>query len=203
MRLELEYGGRDLLKFANTQKMSQISEGVAYQIWMDISSGLEHIHSHNIFHLDIKPGNILLGDDGRAKICDFGYSLQHAVKPVRSSIGTHTYIPPEFIVGSLRGRPGDIWAAGLVIMFVLGIMPLPNPGYWKISDIQGKSNAATRKMRDWLGEISLYKESIPAKHSLLQRMLELDPTDRITASDLAKELIEQRQAQARTLALLH
>jgi len=82
-------------------------------------------------------------------------------------------------------------------------MPLPNPGYWKISDIQGKSNAATRKMRDWLGEISLYKESIPAKHSLLQRMLELDPTDRITASDLAKELIEQRQAQARTLALLH
>lgn len=98
MRLELEYGGRDLHKFANDQKMSQLSEEAAYQIWKDISSGLEYIHSQEIFHLDIKPGNILVGDTGRAKICDFGHSLQFAVEPVYSSIGTHAYIPPEFIV---------------------------------------------------------------------------------------------------------
>jgi serine/threonine protein kinase len=101
LRLELEYGGRDLHKFANNQKMSQISESTAYQVWMDISSGLEYIHSQDIIHLDIKLGNILLGNDGRAKICDFGHSLQGVVKPIRSSIGTHTYIPPEFIGHSL------------------------------------------------------------------------------------------------------
>ena len=93
MRLELEYGGRDVHKFANDQKMSQLSEGAAYQIWKDISSGLECIHSQEIFHLDIKPGNILVGDTGRAKICDLG-TLQFVIEPVYSSIGTHAYITP-------------------------------------------------------------------------------------------------------------
>lgn len=89
------------------------------------------------------------------------------------------------------------------MMFVLGIMPLPNPGYWRISDIQRKSEVATQKMRDWLGEVSLYKESIPSKHSLLRRMLEEDPTDRTTASDLVKDLAVQQEAQARPVELLH
>jgi hypothetical protein len=89
------------------------------------------------------------------------------------------------------------------MMFVLGIIPLPNPGYWRISDVQRKSDVATRKMRGWLGELSLYKESIPSKHSLLCRMLEEDPTNRITALDLVKDLTMQRQVQARLTEILH
>jgi len=168
----------------------------------DISSGLEYIHSQELFHLDIKSGNILVGENGRAKICDFGHSLRFAVEPVCSSIGTHAYVPPEFIVSCMRGRPGDVWAAGLVMMFVLGIMPLPYPSYWNISDIPRKSDIALRKMRGWLDEISLYKEVIPPKQSLLRKMLEENPSDCIKASSLINRRSRHQRAHARPKVLV-
>jgi len=88
---------------------------------MDISSGVEYIHSKEILHLDIKAENILLGEGRRAKLCDFGFSVQHAVEPVLWDGGTPTYTPPEFLRTGKRGRPADIWDCGLVMMFVLGI----------------------------------------------------------------------------------
>jgi len=53
--------------------MSELSKDIAHQIWMDISSGVEYIHSKKILHLNIKAENILLGEGRWAKICDFGF----------------------------------------------------------------------------------------------------------------------------------
>jgi serine/threonine protein kinase len=75
LRLELEYVGQDLLKFVDGQGMLQLSEDMAQQIWIDISSGIEHIYAKKILYLDIKAENILLSEDCRAKICDFGFSV--------------------------------------------------------------------------------------------------------------------------------
>jgi hypothetical protein len=52
-----------------------------------------------------------------------------------------------------------------------------------ISDIQRKSDVAIQMMLNWLGETSLYEESIPPKNIGLRRMLDVDPTERITTSD--------------------
>ena len=112
--------GQDLSKFVNRQRMSQLSENTAYQIWIDISSGMEYLHANNIFHLDIKAENVLLSERGRAKICDLGYSVQHAVEPIPFNGGTPTYTPPEFVPSGNRGSPADVWGGGLIMGFVLG-----------------------------------------------------------------------------------
>jgi serine/threonine protein kinase len=101
--------------------MSNLSEDVAHQIWIDISSSVEYLHSKKMLHLDIKAQNILLSEGRRAKIYDFGISVQNAVEPIPFDGGTLTYTPPEFLRTGKRGRPADVWDCGLVMMFVLRI----------------------------------------------------------------------------------
>ena len=101
LRIELENAGQDLSNFVNGQWMSQLSEDIVYQIWVDVSSGLEYLHEKNIIHLDIKAGNIFLTEGRRAKICDFG-SSQHATEPIFYAGGTPTYTPPEFVLDGKR-----------------------------------------------------------------------------------------------------
>ncbi len=102
--------------------MSHLSEDVGFQIWIDISSAMKYLHAEEILHLDIKDKNILLDQGGRAKLCDFELSMQHTVKPVAHNGGTSRYIPPQFILSGERGRPDDVWAFGIVMMVVLGIL---------------------------------------------------------------------------------
>lgn len=49
-------------------------ETIAAQVGLDMLMGLSSIHSFGIIHRDIKPGNVLLFPDGRAKLADFGQS---------------------------------------------------------------------------------------------------------------------------------
>eukprot|EP00667_Euglena_gracilis_P001948 EG_transcript_1949 len=86
---------------------------------MEVLFGLRYIHSHGLIHRDIKGGNILLRDDGTAKIADFGTCLRirDAEPPPRdvSLKGTVLWMAPE----TFRGRycPGsDIWSFGCVLI---------------------------------------------------------------------------------------
>lgn len=211
LSLEVEFVGPDLAQFVDEKRISVLPEDTALQVWMDVSAGLAHIHARRVLHLDIKPENILLSDDGRAKICDFGISykeavmpiafetaVQDAVKPIPFDGGTPRYTPPEFVRFGRRGCPSDVWAFGLVMMFVLRIIPLPKQGGWRIAHIRSKAIAAA-KMLEWFEEVEQAKTSIPGKYALLRRMLTADSNQRITSSDLAasSELIQMQNTSPR------
>jgi serine/threonine protein kinase len=181
--------------------MSNLSEDLAHQIWIDISCGIEYLHSKKILHLDIKVHNILLSEGRRAKICDFGCSFQDTVEPVLWDGGTPAYIPPEFLRTGKRGRPADIWGCGLVMGFVLRVWPLPR-GRWIIANIRDKKGDAATKMLEWFDEIEESKQRIPEKYSLLLKMLAINPSHRITSSELVKNLRKPSQVEALTGELL-
>jgi serine/threonine protein kinase len=194
LRLELEYVGLDLAKFVDGERMSQLSTDLQHRVWIDISSGLEYIHAQKIVHLDIKPQNILLSESNRAVLCDFGLSVERAVKPVSCNGGTPCYIPPEYLLDEKRGMPGDIWAFGVTMLFVSGLMPLPR-GNWKIVDIF-RNEDVHMEMVGWLREVKKIEESIPEALSLLHQMLERNQTKRITASKLASDLLAMPQIKS-------
>ncbi len=194
LSIELEYVGPDLAKFVDGEKMSQLSTDLQHRIWIDISGGLEYIHARNIVHLDIKPQNILLSGSNRAVLCDFELSVGRAVNPVSFDGGTPCYIPPEYLEDEKRGMPGDVWAFGVTMLFVFGLMPLPR-GNWKIADIHLNEDAHA-KMLGWLRKVEKVDKSIPEAFSLLRQMLETNSTKRITASKLASDLLAMPQIKS-------
>ncbi|GAX74307.1 hypothetical protein CEUSTIGMA_g1756.t1 [Chlamydomonas eustigma] len=73
------------------------------------------LHSNRIIHRDLKPANILLTEDHRVKLCDFGFA--RTLKPTDIAdytqyVVTRWYRPPELLVGGAYGSPADVWALG-------------------------------------------------------------------------------------------
>ncbi|EHK22169.1 uncharacterized protein TRIVIDRAFT_60956 [Trichoderma virens Gv29-8] len=94
----------------------------AEKVFSRLIDAINFIHLHDIIHNDIRPANILYTRERGPVLIDFGCAASESV--VHTG-GTRWYIPPEFMTGGTRGRPGDIFALGVVMLFLLGEMPLP------------------------------------------------------------------------------
>jgi mitosis inhibitor protein kinase SWE1 len=89
-------------------------------------SGLELLDAHNLIHLDLKPDNLFLSDDGGLKIGDFG--LCHPASEWDADEGDGAYIAPE-VLNEKATSAADIFSAGLIIFQMLvGIPRLPRQG---------------------------------------------------------------------------
>jgi serine/threonine protein kinase len=87
-------------------------------LFRELMSALAHVHAAGIIHRDVKPGNVLMGRDGRTRLSDFGVARPSDAEPLTSTglvVGTARYVAPEI----LRGRPpderSDLFAAGVLL----------------------------------------------------------------------------------------
>jgi len=86
----------------------------------DIIDGLQHLHDLNIVHRDLKAQNVVVSDDGRALITDFGLSFVLATTTVTSSGGTIRFMAPEIVVeDSQPTASSDIWSFACLCYEVL------------------------------------------------------------------------------------
>lgn len=89
------------------------------RIGSEVAQTLAYVHSQGITHRDVKPSNILVDADGRARLADFGIaSLLGADGHTAAGeiIGTPAYLSPEQVRGSGVGPPTDVYALGLVLL---------------------------------------------------------------------------------------
>ena len=88
---------------------------------IDVLTGLSFAHKRGIVHRDIKPANIRIGEDGRAKIMDFGVAHLASSKltSTGASLGTPSYMAPEQITGGKTTPATDIFAVGAVLYELL------------------------------------------------------------------------------------
>ncbi|KAL5541783.1 hypothetical protein UlMin_009493, partial [Ulmus minor] len=120
--LVLEYCvGGDLR--ALLQQDGQLPEDSIHDLAHDLVKALQFLHSKGIIYCDLKPSNILLDENGRTKLCDFGLArkLDEILKTPSSALpqakrGTPCYMAPElFEDGGVHSFASDFWALGCVL----------------------------------------------------------------------------------------
>ena len=97
-----------------------VSEAIAYSI--EISRGLTAVHRAGIVHRDVKPQNVLLDTEGRAKVTDFGIARSMDEDGLTADgrvIGTTDYVSPEQALGESVGKESDIYSLGVVLFEML------------------------------------------------------------------------------------
>uniref|UniRef100_A0A1A7YPC9 calcium/calmodulin-dependent protein kinase n=1 Tax=Iconisemion striatum TaxID=60296 RepID=A0A1A7YPC9_9TELE len=105
------------------------SEDQARFYFRDLLRGIEYLHYQRIIHRDVKPSNLLVGEDGHIKIADFGVSNQFegADALLTSTVGTPAFLAPETLSETRKnfsGKALDVWAMGVTLYcFVFGVCP--------------------------------------------------------------------------------
>ena len=166
--------------------------------WRDIArvlreaaSGLAAAHAVGLVHRDIKPDNILVGDD-RTRVVDFGLahaSVSHAEDEALSGAGTPSYMAPEVLGGAPATPAADQFSFGVTLFEALyGVRPHGGASRdeLRIAALAASTASAGTSMRaapTWL-------------HAIASRALAGDPRDRFASmDDLATALGHDRRRQ--------
>ena len=108
------------------KRLKRLDERTVAQFLREIISAVKYLHSMNppIIHRDIKPENVLLDNDGRALLADFGWSnFQEQDKKRETYCGTPEYLAPEMVTKSGHNEGVDIWSLGVLAFELLAGRP--------------------------------------------------------------------------------
>ncbi|WP_146065807.1 serine/threonine-protein kinase, partial [Streptomyces sp. SM13] len=112
----------------------------AANIGLQILQGLRAVHAASVVHRDVKPGNVLVRDDGLAILVDFGIATFEGADRVTrtgSVIGTPPYLAPELFAPASPGPTpaSDLWALGVTLYeMVEGRAPFAGHEVWEVQE---------------------------------------------------------------------
>ena len=165
-----------------------------------MARGLEHLHSRNLIHRDVKPANILIGQNGIAKLTDFGLAKRmHEASHLtgtHQSFGTPHYMPYEQTMNARRADArSDIFALGATLYHLLtGEVPFPGDN---AVEILGSKSEGT-----YPPACSLNPLVPPAVEQLLDKMMARNPVNRFQSATELIAALEKTGLAAETLSCL-
>ena len=159
----------------------------AIAIAIDICRALEHAHGHAIVHRDIKPVNVWIDEQGRARLGDFGLATterRSREAAEGSLIGTVAYLPPEQALGRKVDARADLYSLGALLYEMVAGQP-PFSGDDAVAVISRHINAAPVPPRR-------LEPSLPvALDRLIIRLLAKAPDDRPPSAAAARAELEE------------
>jgi serine/threonine protein kinase/formylglycine-generating enzyme required for sulfatase activity len=151
----MEYvNGHDLKEFIKTGG-GKIKLNKIIEIAKQIAEGLNAAHKNGVVHRDIKSSNIMITDDGRIKITDFGLAEVAGDKQVTQkgfTPGTVAYMPPEQVKGNKIDFRSDIWSFG-VVFFEMLTGQLPFQGNFEQAIIYSILHEKPKSLKKFIANI--------------------------------------------------
>lgn len=138
--------GKTLEKILEKEKVLPLERAIDFT--KQIAHGIEHAHKHKIIHRDLRPSNIIISDDGLAKITDFGTSAWLANIPYASTrIGSPPYMAPEQFLGKAT-YASDIYSLGCIFYeLLIGHPPIFDPDPFKIMEKSQQGKITPPRMK--------------------------------------------------------
>ena len=169
---------KQLLKKRESLTLTEVID-----IMTQLTDGISHAHESYIIHRDIKPQNIMIQDDGRIKITDFGLAMAlnaTQLTQTNSVMGSVHYLPPEQASGKGATVKSDIYSMGILMYELLtGTVPFKGDNAVEI---------ALKHMKDKIPSIRKQDPSIPQSvENILLKATAKNPRNRY---DTAKEMHE-------------
>ncbi|MEW6455230.1 MAG: protein kinase [Acidobacteriota bacterium] len=168
--------GETLEAVLNKEGKLRVSKALEYTI--QICNGVDHAHEKNVIHRDLRPSNILIGEDGGIKIADFGTSAWiEGIPYATTKIGSPPYMAPEQFSGK-SSYASDIYSIGCIFYEMLaGRPPIVDPNPFEIEKraLQGEAIPLSRVNPSVPKEVSsiCMKALRPKKEERYQRASEI------------------------------
>src|ERR1700754_95412 len=156
--------GETLKQRINELGRLPVDESVAYAI--EIARALGCAHSHGIVHRDVKPQNVLIDEEGSAKVTDFGIARSLRDDGLTADgrvLGTTDYVPPEQALGHDVDGQSDIYSLGVVLYEMLtGDVPFHG---------ENQISVAMKHVREELPDVQVIRPEVSATlAAVLDRM---------------------------------
>lgn len=178
----MEYVKGKTLKQIIKEVNGHLSVDETISIASQVLRALDNAHRHNIIHRDIKPHNILITEDGIAKVTDFGIAraaTDYTLTYNKNIIGTAQYFSPEQAKGGIVDEKSDIYSLG-IIMYEMLTGQVPFEGDSPIS-------VALKHIEEELVPPSKINRDIPKGiEDIIIKATQKDPTKRYST---AKEML--------------
>ncbi|MET3369847.1 UNVERIFIED_CONTAM: serine/threonine protein kinase/beta-lactam-binding protein with PASTA domain [Jeotgalibacillus campisalis] len=168
-----------------------------------VIEGLAAAHRSGLIHRDVKPENVLIADDGRIKVGDFG--LARAISANTSTgalIGTVAYLAPELVLGQPADARSDIYSAGIMLYEMLtGKQPYAGDSpiqvaYQHVNAVVGRPSEAAPGLAQDLDELVQWCTAVDAENRPVDGTALLTELRHIRTT-LTDEELDRRQASSR------
>jgi eukaryotic-like serine/threonine-protein kinase len=169
------------------QQEGALEPGHAVDVIMPVLEALAYSHAHGVIHRDVKPGNILVANDGRVKVTDFGIAKAALgasdLTTTGTVLGTAQYLSPEQVQGQPVDARSDLYSAGAVLYEMITGRP----------PFEAETPVATAMMR-------LTRDPVPPRdirpgiprqlEGAVVRALARDPRNRFASADAMHSALE-------------
>ena len=138
------------------KKRGSLTAPEVVDIMLQLTDGIAHAHDMYIIHRDLKPQNIMISDDGKIKITDFGIAMalnSSQLTQTNSVMGSVHYLPPEQASGKGSTIKSDIYSMG-IMLFELLTGKLPFKG-------ENAVEIALKQMKDEIPSVRKINSNIP------------------------------------------
>lgn len=166
-----EYMSQGTLRmYLNKKDPHSLSPETILKLALDISRGMEYLHAQGVIHRDLKSQNLLLNDEMRVKVADFGTScLESKCQATKGNKGTYRWMAPEMTKEKPYTRKVDVYSFGIVL-WELTTCLLPFQG---MTPVQAAYAASEKNLRP-----PLSSSCPPVLNSLIKKCWSANPARR-------------------------